>query len=85
MLQRSKSALRLDIPAEQQYSIFRENRMKTSIHTGEVSSPPAQAAGWGVKPGGGTEKRRRGAPYLLANSCDGGIIVKTTVKHNLTP
>jgi hypothetical protein len=38
-----------------------ENRIKTSVNTGEVSLPPAQRAVWSVKPHaqwrGGSEKQ----------------------------
>jgi hypothetical protein len=63
---------------------MKEKRMKTSVSTGEVSLPPAQAVGWGVKigkeHGGGTEKRGFGTPNLLAKPCEGRIIAKTTGK-----
>jgi len=66
-----------------------ENRMTTSIHTGEVSSPPAQAAGWGLKisadQGGGSEKQGFGVEKGIAIPSDGRIIAKTTGKTKFAP
>jgi hypothetical protein len=50
-----------------------ERRMKTSVNAEEVPSPPAQAAGWGLKisaeHGGGTETQGFGVEQLLENPC----------------
>jgi hypothetical protein len=58
--------------------------MKTSLHTGEVSPPPAQAAGWGLKigaeHGGGSEKQSFGVENSLDEPSDGRIIGKETSK-----
>jgi hypothetical protein len=57
-----------------------EKRMKTSVNAEEVSSPSAQAAGWGVKilvkHGYGSVKAGLGVEKCLVNPCDGRIIAK---------
>jgi hypothetical protein len=48
---------------------MKKKRMKTSVHTGEVSLHLAREAGWGVKAraeqGGGSEKRGFGVKKSL--------------------
>jgi hypothetical protein len=66
---------------------MKEKRMKTSDNTGEVSLPPAQAAGWGVKilaeQRGSSEKGGLGVEKWLVNPCDGRIIsrLRTRCEH----
>ncbi|EEF57243.1 hypothetical protein Cflav_PD0289 [Pedosphaera parvula Ellin514] len=64
-----------------------ENRMKTSVNTGEVSLPPAQAVGWGRKiraePGACTAKQISSTENWLATPSDGRIIAKMTGETNL--
>jgi hypothetical protein len=54
---------------------MKEKQMKTSVNTGEVSSPSAQAAGWGLKigaeHGGGSEKQGFGVEKLVDKPSDG--------------
>ena len=66
-----------------------ENLMKTSINTGEVSSPPAQEGGWDVKvraqQRGSTEKQGFGVEKWLDKPSDGRKIAKTTRKTQFEP
>jgi len=61
-----------------------EKRMKTSVYTGEVSLPQAQAAGWSVKPPAqqddGTEKTCFGVEKWLDKPSIGRKIAETTRK-----
>src|SRR5271156_4499285 len=58
--------------------------MKTMENTEDVSLPPAQLAGWGLKIGGDeahvTEKSHFRTAKKLAKSCTGGKIAETTRK-----
>jgi hypothetical protein len=64
-----------------------EKRMKTSVNTGELSSPPAQGACWGVKVraehGCGSEKPALGVEKWLEMPREERIITKTTGKAQL--
>jgi hypothetical protein len=66
-----------------------ENRMKTAINTGGVSSPPAQKAVWGVniraEHGSGSEKQGFVVEKWLVNPSDGSIIAKTRGKTQFGP
>jgi hypothetical protein len=61
-----------------------EKRMKTSVNTGELSSPPAHGASWGVKIRAehacGSEKPALGVEKWLEMPRDGRIITKRTGK-----
>jgi hypothetical protein len=61
-----------------------EKRMKTSVNTGELSSPPAHGACWGVKVRAehacGSEKPALGVEKWLEMPRDERIITKTTGK-----
>jgi hypothetical protein len=61
-----------------------ENRMKTSVNTGDVSLPPAQTAGWSVKStaqqGDGPEKGCFGVEKWVDKPSDGRKIAETTGK-----
>jgi hypothetical protein len=61
-----------------------EQRMKTSVNTGELSSPPAHGASWGVKffaeHACGSEKPALGVEKWLEPPRDERIITKTTGK-----
>ncbi len=63
---------------------MKENRMKPSVNTGEVSLPSAQSAGWGRKIGGQeanvTENSQFGTAKWLATPSDGRIIATMTEK-----
>jgi hypothetical protein len=64
-----------------------EKRMKTSVNTGELSSPPAQGACWGVKVraehGCGSEKPALGVEKWLEMPREERIITKMTGKAQL--
>ena len=66
-----------------------ENRMKTAVNTGELSSRPAQAAGWGLKIGAehsrDTENRRFGTENGIDKPSVGRIIAETTGKTQFAP
>lgn len=59
---------------------MKEKRVKTAVSTGEVSLPPAQAAGWGVKVraehGYGSEKPGFVVKKWLVKQRDASIIAK---------
>jgi hypothetical protein len=61
--------------------------MKTSVNTGELSSPPAHGACWGVKVradhGCGSEKPALGVEKWLEMPRDERIIAKTLRKAQL--
>jgi hypothetical protein len=61
-----------------------EKRMKTSVNTGELSSPPTQGASWGVKVraehGCGSEKPALGVEKQLEIPRDERIITQKTGK-----
>ncbi|MGO8838150.1 MAG: hypothetical protein ACLQQ0_12070 [Limisphaerales bacterium] len=63
--------------------------MKTSINTGEVSSPLAHEAGWDEKnraeQGGGSEKHGFVVETWLDKPCDGRKIAETTGKTKFEP
>ena len=64
-----------------------EQRMKTSVSTGKLSSPPALGACWGVKVraehGCGSEKPALGVEKWLEMPREERIITKTTGKAQL--
>jgi hypothetical protein len=66
-----------------------ENRMKTSVNPGEVSSPPARGASWGVEiaaqEGSGSEKQVFGVQKRLDKPSTGRIIAQTTAKTQFAP
>jgi hypothetical protein len=66
-----------------------ENRLKTSISTGEVSLPPAQPAGGGVKigveHGRGSEKQGLVVEKWVDRPSEGRKIAETTNKTQLAP
>lgn len=68
---------------------MKERRMKTSVGTGKVSLPPAQADGWGVKVGAehGSDSEKHGLAVekWLGKPRDERIIAKTTGKNKIEP
>ena len=64
-----------------------ENRMKSSVNTGEVSLLPVQKAGWAInvraEQGGGSKKPDFGVAKWLDKPRDERIIAKTTEKTRL--
>jgi len=66
-----------------------ERRMKTPDNTGEMSLPPAQAAGWSVQPPAqqhdGSEKQGFGVEKWLDKPSDGRKIAETSGKIQFAP
>jgi hypothetical protein len=64
-----------------------EQRMKTSVSTGKLSSPPAHGACWGAKVraehGYGSERPALGVGKWLEISRDERTITKTTKKSTV--